>query len=133
TQRMLGPLRDLFAALFFLFFGLQIDPATLPPVLAPAAVLGVVTGITKLLTGWWAGRHAGLGTANGLRAGAILVARGEVSVVSAGGGVGAGVDPRLGSWAAAYVLMQAVLGPILARLVARQKGQGVAGQSSPSA
>ena len=33
TQRLLGPLRDLFAALFFLFFGLQIDPATLPPVL----------------------------------------------------------------------------------------------------
>src|SRR6202035_2692943 len=31
THRLLGPLRDLFAALFFLFFGLQIDPATLPP------------------------------------------------------------------------------------------------------
>src|SRR5580700_4600785 len=50
THRMLGPLRDLFAALFFLFFGLQIDPASLPPVLFPAIALGVVTGLTKLLT-----------------------------------------------------------------------------------
>ena len=43
THRLLGPLRDLFAALFFLFFGLQIDPATLPPVLWQAAALAVVT------------------------------------------------------------------------------------------
>jgi CPA2 family monovalent cation:H+ antiporter-2 len=33
AHRLLGRLRDLFAALFFLFFGLQVDPATLPPVL----------------------------------------------------------------------------------------------------
>jgi CPA2 family monovalent cation:H+ antiporter-2 len=46
TQRVLSPLRDLFAAFFFLFFGLQIDPATLPPVLFQAAVLGIVTGLT---------------------------------------------------------------------------------------
>src|SRR5207302_3810375 len=32
SHRLLGPLRDLFAATFFFFFGLQIEPATLPPV-----------------------------------------------------------------------------------------------------
>jgi CPA2 family monovalent cation:H+ antiporter-2 len=36
THRLLAPLRDLFAATFFFFFGLQIDPATLPPALIPA-------------------------------------------------------------------------------------------------
>src|SRR5882672_6657691 len=33
THRLLAPLRDLFAATFFFFFGLQIDPATLPSAL----------------------------------------------------------------------------------------------------
>jgi CPA2 family monovalent cation:H+ antiporter-2 len=115
AHRLLGPLRDLFAALFFLFFGLQIDPATLPPVLWPAAVLGVVTTGTKLLTGWWAARRAGVGGRGALRAGAVLVARGEFSVVIAGLGVGAGLEPRLGSLSAAYVLLLAVVGPTLAR------------------
>ena len=64
-------------------------------------------------------RSAGLGTAGGLRAGAVLVARGEFSVVIAGLGVSAGLEPALGPLSAAYVLLLAVLGPILARLVGR--------------
>jgi CPA2 family monovalent cation:H+ antiporter-2 len=122
TQRVLGPLRDLFAALFFLFFGLQIDPASLPPVVIQAVILGIVTGLTKLLTGWWAARRAGVDTPGGLRAGGILVARGEFSIIIAGLGVNAGLEPQLGSLSAAYVLLLAVLGPILARWI----GPGVA-------
>jgi CPA2 family monovalent cation:H+ antiporter-2 len=117
THRLLGPLRDLFAALFFLFFGLQIDPATLPPVLVPAAALAVVTALTKVLTGWWAVRRAGGDTAAGLRAGGALVARGEFSIVIAGLGVDAGLNPGLRPFTAAYVLILAVAGPIVARLM----------------
>jgi CPA2 family monovalent cation:H+ antiporter-2 len=117
THRLLGPLRDFFAALFFLFFGLEIDPATLPPVLGPAVTLAVVTAITKLLTGWWAVRRAGGDTAAGLRAGGELVAHGEFSIVIAGLGVGAGLSPELGPLTAAYVLILAVAGPIVARLM----------------
>ena len=87
----------MFAALFFLFFGLQIDPATLPPVLWQAVALAVVTALTKLLTGWWAVRRAGGDTAGGLRAGGALVARGEFSIVIAGLGVGAGLNPAAGA------------------------------------
>ena len=43
-----------------------------------------------------------------------LIARGEFSIVIAG--LGAGIEPQLGPFAAAYVLFLAVLGPILARL-----------------
>jgi CPA2 family monovalent cation:H+ antiporter-2 len=115
---VLSPLRDLFAAFFFLFFGLEIDPASLPPVLVQALVLGIVTGLTKLLTGWWAARRAGLDTPSGLRAGGALVARGEFSIVLAGLGVSAGLEPQLGPLSAAYVLLLAVLGPIIARWIA---------------
>jgi CPA2 family monovalent cation:H+ antiporter-2 len=116
THRLLGPLRDLFAALFFLFFGLQIDPSTLPPVFWPAAALAAVTAGTKVLTGWWAARRAGVDTWGGLRAGAELVAHGEFSLVIAGLGVLARLEPELGPLSAAYVLLLAVLGPVLARL-----------------
>jgi len=117
AHRLIGPLRDLFAAVFFFFFGLQIDPATLPPVLGLAVMLGIVTALTKLLTGWWAARRAGVDTQGRWRAGAALVARGEFSIVIAGLGVGQGLEPRLGPLSAAYVLFLAVLGPILARTI----------------
>ncbi len=119
AERQVGPLRDLFAALFFLFFGLQIDPASLPPVLLPAIALALITGGTKLLTGWWAGRKAGVNGAGRWRAGAALVAHGEFSIVIAGLGVSAGLAPQLGPLAAAYVLLMAVAGPVAARVVDR--------------
>jgi len=115
SHRLLGPLRDLFAATFFFFFGLQIDPATLPPVLLLAIELAVVTAITKLLTGYWAARRVGAGRPGCLRAGMALVARGEFSIVIAG--LGANLEPQLGPLSAAYVLLLAVLSPILARAV----------------
>ena len=117
THKLLGPLRDLFAAIFFLFFGLQVDPASLPPVLLLAVILGVITTLTKLFTGWWAARRADVDPAGALRAGAALVARGEFSIVIAGLGVSAGLEPQLGAISAAYVLFLAILGPILARFI----------------
>ena len=113
THRLLAPLRDLFAATFFFFFGLQIDTATLPSALPSAVLLGVVTAVTKVLTGFWAARRTGIDRRGRLRAGTALVARGEFSIVIAG--LGAGLEPQLGPLSAAYVLFLAVLGPILAR------------------
>lgn len=117
THKLLGPLRDLFAAIFFLFFGLQIDPASLPPVLLLAVILGLVTALTKLLTGWWSARRAGTDSLGAFRAGAALVARGEFSIVIAGLGVSAGLELELGALSAAYVLFLAIAGPILARII----------------
>ncbi len=117
AHNLLSPLRDLFAAIFFLFFGLQIDPASLPPVLLLAILLGYITMLTKILTGWWAARRADANPLEAWRAGAALVARGEFSIVIAGLGVSAGLEPQLGALSAAYVLFLAVLGPILARYI----------------
>jgi monovalent cation:H+ antiporter-2, CPA2 family len=118
THNLLAPLRDLFAAIFFLFFGLQIDPASLPPVLLLAVILGLITALTKILTGWWAARRAKANLLESLRAGVALVARGEFSIVIAGLGVSAGLESQLGALSAAYVLLLAIIGPILARVVA---------------
>jgi CPA2 family monovalent cation:H+ antiporter-2 len=117
AHRLLSPLRDLFAALFFLFFGLQIDPATLPPMLGWAALLAVVTALTKVLAGWWAARRAGIDGPGRWRAGVALIPRGEFSIVIANLAVSAGREPGLGPLAAAYVLLLAVLGPVLPRVL----------------
>ena len=72
SHRLLAPLRDLFAATFFFFFGLQIDPSTLPPSLPVAVGLGVITGATKVLTGYWAAGRIGVDRQGRLRAGMAL-------------------------------------------------------------
>jgi CPA2 family monovalent cation:H+ antiporter-2 len=112
---LLTPLRDLFAAVFFVFFGLQTDPRSIPPVALAAVALALVTAATKIATGWWAARRARVGPRGRWRAGTSLVARGEFSIVIAGLAVAAGREPTLGPLATAYVLILAVLGPILAR------------------
>ncbi|MGH3758634.1 cation:proton antiporter [Actinophytocola sp.] len=118
ATRLLEPLRDLFAAMFFVAFGLNTVPSTIPPVLGAAVLLALVTTVTKLFTGWWAAKRQGIGRMGRARAGAALVARGEFSIVIAGLAVSAGVvDPRLAALTTAYVLVMAISGPLAARVV----------------
>lgn len=115
TAQLLQPIRDFNAALFFLFFGLQIEVAALDSVLVPVLVLAIVTAGTKAATGWWAARRANIGPRGRLRAATALIARGEFSIVIAGlsGNVATGELPAL---AAGYVLVLALAGPVLTRL-----------------
>jgi monovalent cation:H+ antiporter-2, CPA2 family len=118
ATKLLEPLRDLFAAVFFVVFGLNTDPAAIPPVLGWAMVLAVATTLTKIATGWWAARWQGIGRLGRARAGATLVAHGEFSIVIAGLAVSyAAVPNDLAALATAYVLLMAVFGPIAARVV----------------
>jgi K+:H+ antiporter subunit KhtU len=115
ARELLSPLKDLFAAVFFVFFGLQTDPGDLPPVLPIAILLALVGVATKLGTGWFAAKRLGVAAPGRLRAGTALIAHGEFNIVIAGLAVAAGVDAQLGPLAAAYVLILAVAGPLLAR------------------
>ncbi len=116
ASQLLSPLRDLFAAVFFVFFGLHTDPRSIPPVLLPAVALAVVTMATKVLTGYVAARRAGIGSRGRWRAGLALTPRGEFSIVIAGLAVAAGVEGKVGPLATAYVMITVVVGPLLARL-----------------
>jgi CPA2 family monovalent cation:H+ antiporter-2 len=116
AQALLTPLRDLFAAVFFLFFGLQTNPRSIPPVALAAAALALVTAATKVATGWWAARRVGVGPPGRWRAGTARIPRGEFSIVIAGLAVAAGREPTLGPLATTYVLILAVLGPLVARV-----------------
>jgi monovalent cation:H+ antiporter-2, CPA2 family len=112
---VLTPLRDVFAAVFFVFFALEVDPASIPPALPRAGILALVTATTKLLTGVWAARRAGVALPGRIRAGMTLVPRGEFSIIIAGLALTEGLEPELAPLATAYVLILASAGPVLAR------------------
>lgn len=114
AREVLKPLRDLFAAIFFLSFGLSVDTGDVVPALPAAASLAAVTLLTKLATGWFAARRDGVATYGRVRAGLTLVPRGEFSVVIAGLAVAAGAV-TVAPLASAYVLILGVVGPVLAR------------------
>lgn len=120
---LLAPLRDLFAAVFFVFFGLSTDPGAIPSVLLVAVALGVVTAGTKLMAGWYATRRVGIGRAGRIRAGLALMARGEFSIVIAGLAVGVAGAEELPALAAAYVLLMAATGPLAAKFADRGRTQ----------
>jgi CPA2 family monovalent cation:H+ antiporter-2 len=114
ARTVLKPLRDLFAALFFLSFGLSVAPGEVVPALPAAAALALVTMLTKIATGWYAARRDGVGVFGRVRAGTTLVPRGEFSMIIAGLAVAAGAT-GIGPLASGYVLVLGVVGPLLAR------------------
>ncbi|MEP6623884.1 MAG: cation:proton antiporter [Acidimicrobiia bacterium] len=124
AAKLIEPLRDLFAALFFLFFGLQIDPSKLVSALPVATALVVITGLGKVFVGAFAAKRNGVGRPGQIRAGTVLIARGEFSIVVAGLAAASGASPELGSLAAAYVLLSAAAGPIITRFVEPAAGPG---------
>ena len=117
ARTVLSPLRDLFAAIFFLAIGVSVDPVELLPMLPVAAALAVVTAGTKVLTGQFAARRDGVARPGQLRAGTALIARGEFSLVIIGL-AGASVE-ALEAVATPYVFILAIVGPVIARFTGR--------------
>ena len=111
ARGLLLPLRNLFAAVFFVFFGLQVDLGLIPGVAVAALVIAAVTTATKIATGWIAAGRAGIGKPGRVRAGAALIAHGEFSIVIAELGIARESD--FGALAAAYVIILTLVGAVL--------------------
>jgi CPA2 family monovalent cation:H+ antiporter-2 len=112
AETLVSPLRDLFAAMFFLFFSLQIDPTDLFDAAGPALALAIVGVFTKMATGWYAAGRVGAGPKGRMRAATVVIARGEFSIVIAALGSALVDGPELGALAAGYVLTTAMIGPL---------------------
>jgi monovalent cation:H+ antiporter-2, CPA2 family len=113
ARKVLGPLRDLFAAIFFVAVGLPVNPAKLLPMLPIAVLLAAVTSATKVATGVFAARREGVARRGQLRAGTTLMARGEFSLIIIGlvGSSIAGIS----ALATTYVFVLAIVGPVVTR------------------
>jgi CPA2 family monovalent cation:H+ antiporter-2 len=114
ARARLSPIRDIFAAIFFLFFGITTDPAQLPAVL-PLAILLAVMGIAgKYLVGWWITRDLSdrLST---WRATGFLIARGEFSMVIAALAAPIVLQVELQALTLAYVIITAFAASVVLR------------------
>ena len=114
VERLVLPLRDAFAAVFFFAFGLSIDPGAVGDVAGLVAAAVALTLVLNLVAGLLVGRLQDLdrrGTAN---LATTIVARGEFALILAALAAAAGLDDRLGPLVAGYVLVLAIGGPILA-------------------
>jgi monovalent cation:H+ antiporter-2, CPA2 family len=112
----LGSLRDLFAAIFFLFFGLSTDFADLIAVL-PAVLVLVVIGVAgKFAVGWWITKDMTDKTM-WIRAGAFLTPRGEFSMVIAALAGPAVLSVSLQAITLSYVFITAIIGSLVLRFI----------------
>lgn len=111
---LFAPLQGLFAALFFLSFGMEIDAAEFAAVWLRALALAALAIAAKLAAGWWIGRADGLSRRASFSLGVMLVPRGEFSIVLAGLAGAAGYEqaPPL---IALVVLILAITGTVATR------------------
>lgn len=113
-ERLVLPLRDAFAAAFFFAFGLTIDPGDAWEVAGPVAIAVVLSIVLNVTAGIIAARLQGFGRTAAANIGLTILGRGEFSLILATLATAAGLDPRIGPFVALYVLILAVIGPVLA-------------------
>lgn len=114
VERLILPVRDAFAAIFFVVFGASIALGELGSVAPAVAAAIVVTVATNTLGGILMARIHGLNQRAAINAASVLLGRGEFSLILATLAIGAGLDGRIGPFVALYVLVLALVGPILA-------------------
>jgi monovalent cation:H+ antiporter-2, CPA2 family len=114
VERIVLPLRDVFAAVFFVVFGLTIDIADFGAVAGPALIAVAITITANLVAGVVAARLFGFNQRAAANIGLTILGRGEFSLILATIAIAAGLDPRIGPFVALYVLILAVLSPLLA-------------------
>ncbi|MCF8528598.1 MAG: cation:proton antiporter [Aquiluna sp.] len=114
ARARLSPIRDIFAAIFFLFFGITTNPADLPAVLPLAMLLAVLGVAGKYLVGWWVTRDLS-DRMSAWRATGFLIPRGEFSMVIAALAAPIFVGLELQALTLAYVIITAFTASIVLR------------------
>ncbi|MEU6815586.1 cation:proton antiporter [Streptomyces sp. NPDC046860] len=115
VRELVHPLRDAFAAIFFFAFGLALDPAGLASVAGPVAAAAALTVVMNVVAGLLVARSYGYGPEPAADIATTLVARGEFALILGAMAASAGLDGRLAAFVAGYVLVLAVLGPVIAK------------------
>ena len=114
VRKLVLPLRDTFAALFFFTFGLTVDPGDVWKVAGPIAIAVVMTMLVNFVAAIVVARRSGLGRVPATNLATTILARGEFSLIIAALGAEAGLDARVVPFVAGYVLILALAAPVLA-------------------
>ncbi|MBB6674389.1 cation:proton antiporter [Cohnella nanjingensis] len=115
VEHLILPFRDFFGALFFFGFGLTIDPLALGGAVWLSLGAVLLTLVGNFVAGMLAGRTAKLSPKASANIGLTIVSRGEFSIIVANIGKAGGLLAILQPFAALYVLILAILGPLLTK------------------
>lgn len=113
-EQLALPMRDVFAAFFFLNFGLSLDISQFGGVAVPVAVAVLLTLVVNTAGGQLIAVMNRLTAAEGFNVSAMLQNRGEFVLILATLATAHGLDERLTPFAGLYVLIMAIIGPVLA-------------------
>lgn len=113
-EKLVLPLRDAFAALFFFHFGLLIDPGAISTVIVPALAAVVTSLLLALVAAVGTARMNELDRLAAANIAFSVVARGEFALILVVLATDAGLDERLAPFVAVYVLALAIASPLLA-------------------
>ncbi|MFN4218019.1 MAG: cation:proton antiporter [Candidatus Bipolaricaulia bacterium] len=111
-ERAISPFRDLFAAIFFVSFGMLIELSRLSQAVLMSVAIVVIALGSKLITGWCIGRLMHLSRRASLRLGVALVPRGEFSILLASLAPALVLDMTV-----IMVLVLALVSPLLMRWI----------------
>ncbi|SEN17890.1 potassium/proton antiporter membrane subunit, CPA2 family [bacterium A37T11] len=114
-EQMVSPYKDFFGAMFFFSFGLSIDLFTLGGAIMWASIAALITIIGNIASGYFASRFSGLKRKTSFDIGFTLSARGEFSIIMANMGKAGGLNPIIQSFVVVYVLILAIVAPILTK------------------
>ena len=114
-EHLVVPFRDFFGAIFFFGFGLTIDPFALGGAVWLAVGAVILTIVGNVLAGVLAGRTAQLSSQGSLNIGLTIVSRGEFSIILANLAKAGNLIPIIQPFAALYVLILAIIGPVLTK------------------
>ncbi|MCO7124920.1 cation:proton antiporter [Sporolactobacillus shoreicorticis] len=114
-EHLVIPFRNFFGAIFFFSFGLSIDPTKLGGAVWMTLGAVLITVIGNFVAGLVAGKLAGLSYKSSTNIGLTIVSRGEFSIIMANLGIAGSLMPILQPFSALYVLILAIIGPILTK------------------
>lgn len=114
-EKLVVPFRDFFGAIFFFSFGLSIDPFTLGEAVWLTLGAVILSIIGNFVAGLIAGRRAGLSHKASSNIGLTIVSRGEFSIILANLAIAGSLMTIIKPFAALYVLILAILGPLLTK------------------
>ncbi|MFM7873873.1 MAG: cation:proton antiporter, partial [Actinomycetota bacterium] len=104
-----------FASIFFLFFGLTTNPADIVAVILPALLLAALGLASKFITAWWSVRDVNE-PHKITRSAALLLSRGEFSIVIAGLGASTAFATDLQAITIGFVIITAFIASWILRV-----------------
>jgi CPA2 family monovalent cation:H+ antiporter-2 len=112
-HRTISAFKDIFLIVFFISFGMLLNPKEIPAILWMAAIIVPISIVAEIIFTSSAAFFSGFSAKNALNIGSSTVARGEYSLIYASLGFGVGaISEQLYQFTGVYVFLMTLVAPL---------------------